>query len=190
MIPLWLVTVVLGLLVLLVVWRCTRHDSKDKRSSTSTQQSENFIRCHGALQELLSTVIPSLQRTIDLWHQTTAQNISQCTCIPPNHPSYKKPKHSCQGFTWVKAIESATYPPSAKGSLQWRNANSALFHQDPLEVMKLFVLRIPDVNQTYSTLGDFDAASVLMIMSKFAPFQGGNQAVYDQVTKVKKPADI
>ena len=147
---------------------------------------ENFIRCHAALQTLLSKTLPCLQNTLDLWHHQTTQRLKSCTtpnqCQPNRKPSSKI--NSCQTcMDWAKAIEAEVYPHSKVGSLQWANVNPTKFGKDPLEVIKLFVLRIP-ANQVFSTLGDFDAASLLMIMWKFKEFHHGNQAVYDQVLKV------
>ncbi|XP_072048548.1 uncharacterized protein [Amphiura filiformis] len=147
---------------------------------------DNFIRCHAALHELLSRTIPSLQNAVDVWHhKTTTQPCSN----PAQCPPYKKPSlknKSCQEcIAWATAIEAQVYPPWTVGSLQWMNANSTLFSKDPLEAMKLFVLRMPANNiNTYSTLADFDTASLLMIMGKFKEFHHGDQIVYDNIQKI------
>ena len=151
---------------------------------------DNFIRCHAAIHTLLMKVVPSLQYAIDAWHTsiTTKSTTKQCsqsaTCPPYKKPSAKN--NSCpECIAWVTAIEAQVYPPSASGSLQWMNANPVLFHTVPLEVIKLFVLRMPaQQRNAYSSLTDFDAASLLMIMGKFKPFHKGYQAMFDMIQKV------
>ncbi len=158
---------------------------------------DNFIRCHAALHSLLSHTIPSLQYVIDAWHQKTTATTKPCSnptskpCSNPTPPCspYKKPtakNNFCpECIAWATAIEAQVYPPSTSGSLQWMNANPVLFCKDPLEVIKLFVLRMPtNQRNAYSSLGDFDTASLLMIMAKFKAFHHGNQAVFDMIQKV------
>ncbi len=65
------------------------------------------------------------------------------------------------------------------------NANPLLFNTVPLEVIKLFVLRTPaQQRNAYSALGDFDAASLLIIMGKFKAFHKGDQAMFDMIQKI------
>ncbi|XP_072049085.1 uncharacterized protein [Amphiura filiformis] len=148
--------------------------------------SENFNRCLTALQVLLSKTLPRLQHAIDTWHHQTTHNIPPC--VTPNLcPQKKKPStknKACQGcIDWVAAIEAEVHPPTIVGSLQWTNANPTLFSKDPLEVIKLFVLR-QQGHQSYSQLADFDHASLLMIMGKFKPFHQGDQDVSKRVQRV------
>ena len=75
------------------------------------------------------------------------------------------------------------HPKHLSGSLQWMNVHPSSFNDDPLEVIKLFVLRIQG-NQMYSQLSDFDHASLLMIMGKFKPFHNGDRNVVENVQKV------
>ncbi len=120
-------------------------------------------------------------------HNTTKSATKQCsqstTCPPYKKPSAKN--NSCpECIAWVTAIEAQVYPPSASGSLQWMNANSVLFHLVPLEAIKHFVLRMPaQQRNAYSALGDFDAASLLM-MGKFKHFHKGDQAMFDMIQKI------
>ena len=149
---------------------------------------ENFIRCHAALHALLKAFLPCLQNTIDSWHHQAKQTHPPCS-NPNKCPPKKKPStmiNSCpECINWANVIEAEVYPPTAKGSLQWMNGNSTLFSKDPLEVMKLFVLRIP-TNQTVSTLGDFDTGSLLTIMSKFHNFHQGDRTTFDKINKASK----
>ena len=158
------------------------------QASQRFQLQDNFMKCLVVLQTFLSHTIPSLQNAIDSWHQKTTMTIPPCS-NPTKCPPFKKPStknHSCpECIAWATAIEAQVYPPSAVGSLQWMNADSTLFSKDPLEVVKLFVLRMPvNQRQTYSKLDDFDAASLLMIMSKFSAFHNGDQNVFDNIQKV------
>ena len=155
--------------------------------SMSQTPKENFMRCHAALHTLLTAILPCLQNAVDLWHHQTKQTHPPCSnpnqCPPKKKPSAKI--HSCQEcINWANVIEAEVYPPTVKGSLQWMNGNSTLFGKDPLEVMKMFVLRIP-ANQTFSTFGDFDTASLLMIMSKFREFHQGDQTTFDKINKAR-----
>ncbi|XP_072022106.1 uncharacterized protein [Amphiura filiformis] len=149
---------------------------------------DNFIRCHAALHTLLSHTIPSLQHAVDTWHHKTTVTTQPCSnpaqCPPFKRPSLKN-KSCPECITWATAIEAQVYPPWNVGSLQWMNANSTLFSKDPLEAIKLFILRMPaNQGNTYSTLGDFDTASLLMIMGKFKEFHLGDQMVFDNIQKV------
>ena len=159
------------------------------RKSQDPKAQDHFTKCLVALHTLLDHTIPSLQNAIDLWHQKTTMTIQPCS-NPTQCPAFKKPttkNNSCPGcIAWVTAIEAQVYPPFAAGSLQWMNADSTLFSKDPLQVIKLFVLRMPvNQRQAYSKLDDFDAASLLMIMGKFSGFHNGDQAVYDNIQKVR-----
>ena len=152
----------------------------------STSARENFMRCHSAMHTLLTAILPCLQNAIDLWHHQAKRAYPPCSapsaCVAKKKPSAKV-KSCPECINWAHAIETQVYPTTATGTLQWINANSTLFSKDPLEVMKLFVLRIP-ANQTFSTLGDFDTASLLMIMSKFKEFHRGDKSTSDQINKV------
>ncbi|XP_072043457.1 uncharacterized protein [Amphiura filiformis] len=148
---------------------------------------DNFVMCHAALHTLLSHIIPSLQNAIDTWHKKTTATIQPCSnpaqCRPYTKPSKN---YSCQEcIAWAMAIEAQVYPLSTIFSLKWMNANSTKFSKDPFEAMKLFALRIPgNQRNMYSTLSDFDTASLLMIMGKFKEFHLGDQSVFDNIQKV------
>ncbi len=149
---------------------------------------DNFIRCHRALHILLENAIPSLQNVIDLWHLRTKDVSKPCSnptqCLPYKKPSQKN-KSCPECIVWAGAIEDQVYPPSSC-SLQWMNGNPVHFYDNPLEVIKLFVLRMPaSQRDTYSSFHDFDSASLLMIMTKFKEFNQGNQALVDMIEKVR-----
>ena len=169
------------------VWKMAQHYSTQGLPDSSAQ--DRFNKCHAALHTVLSHIIPSLQNAIDSWHLKTKGTVPPCS-NPAQCPPFKKPStknNSCQGcIAWAKVIEAQVYPPSSVVSLQWMNANPTLFSKDPLETIKPFVLRMPtNPRQTYSHLGDFDAASLLMIMGKFKEFHQGDQAVFDIIQKVR-----
>ena len=75
------------------------------------------------------------------------------------------------------------YPPNSSGSLPWQNINPTLLHVDPIEAAKIFVLRLQP-GAVYTNVGDFDSASLLMIMMKFQNFHQGDQVKYDAIKKV------
>ena len=146
----------------------------------------NYAICIALIQSVVESTIPSLQHALDTWHYQIKQTIQPCA-TPNQCPQNKKPsaknKACKECIAWVTAIEKEVYPSTAVGSLQWTNVNPKAFRNDPLEVIKLFVLRIP-AGKTFSLLSDFDAASLLMIMSKFKTFHGGDQSVFEQIQKV------
>ena len=77
-----------------------------------------------------------------------------------------------------------TPPPNKTPNLpQWANVNPTILHRDPVEVAKAFVLRLPQ-GQSYGSIGDFDSASVLMIMMRFEQFHHGDHAKYGLIKKV------
>ena len=80
----------------------------------------------------------------------------------------------------------------------WGNVNTSDLGNSHLEVAKAFVLRLPNkplqgtgaigaavtASKPYSRLEDFDSASLLMIMTRFKDFHGGDQASFEIIEKV------
>ena len=93
-------------------------------------------------------------------------------------------------------------PPSSQISqkspqIVWGNVNTSALGNSHVEVAKAFVLRLPNKplqgtvifgaasgSKSYSRLDDFDSASLLMIMTRFRDFHGGDQASYEIIEKV------
>ena len=151
--------------------------------------SDNYVRCHQAIQELCKKSIPCIRMVLETWHQQVKSSLSSCT-TPQICGSIKgkaNDKKGCQACVdWANALELATYwPPNTSGTLAWTNVNPTLLHKDPVEAAKAFVLRLP-AGTIYSDVGDFDAASLLMIMMKFKEFNQGDQSKYQTIKKVKK----
>ena len=150
---------------------------------------DNFVRCHEAVHLVCSAIAPSIQRTLDDWHQRNLGNFGCCTS-PQSKPCPNKGKpvarkgycRSCEN--WGQAIENAYFPQYSSASIKWGNVNPTLFCKDPIEVAKVFVLRLQQC-QTYNTLDDFDAASILMLGVHFAPYHRGDQAFSGKIEKVK-----
>ncbi|XP_072014741.1 uncharacterized protein [Amphiura filiformis] len=151
---------------------------------------DNFVRCHEAVGEAVqlvcSEILPSLQKVLEDWHERRLRNLNTCTQSCPNNGKPTQKKGFCQScVAWRKAIEQAYFPQSNTVSMKWNNVDPTLFCKDPMEVAKIFVLRLPQ-GQLYDSLYDFDAASLLMFAMHFAPYHQGNQAFYDQLQKVFK----
>ena len=153
--------------------------------------SDNYVRCHQAIQEVCKTSIPCIRTVLETWHQQVQSSLFSCTtpqtCGPIKGKPTVKKKGSCQACVdWANALELATYlPPNTSGTLAWSNVNPTLLHKDPVEAAKAFVLRLQS-GTTYSDVGDFDAASLLMIMMKFKEFNQGDQSKYWTIKKVNR----
>ena len=159
-----------------------------RRKTTVLSSRENFMKCHEALHTLLKAIIPCLKNVIDSWHQKVKQTHAPCSnpnqCPPNKKPSAKI--KSCQEcINWANVIEAEVYPPTAKGTLQWTNVKSTLFSENSIEFIKLFAIRI-QANQSFSTLDDFDTASLLMVMSKFNQFHHGDKTTFDKINSVSQ----
>ena len=156
----------------------------------TSNDSDNYVRCHQAVQLVCEHSIPCIQNVLSKWHKNLQQTLSPCTaahqCPGKGKPkAIKQGKGSCNAcVAWGNALEAAVYPPNSSGTLPWANINPSLLHKDPLEAAKIFVLRLqPGVVLT--DVGDFDSASLLMIMMKFNDFHQGDQVKYDIIKKVK-----
>ena len=93
-------------------------------------------------------------------------------------------KGSCAScVSWGEAVKAEIYPPG--GQIQWSNVNSTMFSANPFEVAKAFVHQMKP-GKTYSTFGDFDSASLLMIMMGIKEFHQSDQASYTIIKKVRR----
>ncbi|XP_072038581.1 NLR family CARD domain-containing protein 4-like [Amphiura filiformis] len=147
---------------------------------------DNFVRCHEAVQLVCSAILPTLQKVLEDWHQRSLRNLGTCVQSCPNKGKPNPKKGFCPNcVAWGIAIEQAYFPQFTIGSMKWNNVDPTLFCKDPMEVAKVFVLRLPQ-GQVYGCLDDFDAASLLMLAMHFTPYHQGNQAFYDTLQKVFK----
>ena len=148
---------------------------------------DNFVRCHEAVHLVCSAILPSIQKTLDDWHQRNLGNLGCCTS-PQSCPNKGKPvarKGFCKSCVdWGQAIENAYFPQSNTLSIKWVNINPTLFCKDPIEAAKVFVLRLPQ-GHSYNSVDDFDAASLLMLALHFGPYHQSDQIFFDKLEKVK-----
>ncbi len=149
--------------------------------------ADNYARCHQAVQLVCAAAIPCIQSVLTNWHNSVKQKLTACK-TPQTCPTKGKPKTgrgSCSSCVdWSKELEAVVYPPNLSGSLPWANLNPTLLHTDPMEAAKVFVLRLqPGV--VYSDVGDFDAASLIMIMMKFVEFHRGDVTLHAKIKKVR-----
>ncbi|XP_072016963.1 NLR family CARD domain-containing protein 4-like [Amphiura filiformis] len=149
-------------------------------------ETENYVRCHQAVQLVCAEAIPCIQNVLTNWHKTLQQRLKPCIS-PQTCPTKGKPKNgkgSCNACVdWGDALEKVVYPPNSSGTLPWANINPTLLHTDPIEAAKVFVLRLQP-GAVYTDVGDFDSASLIMIMMKFVEFHQGDVATYDTIKKV------
>ena len=150
-------------------------------------EKDNFIRLHSAVQYVCQEALPCITDTIQKWHQLQSQSLQPCQspqqCAVKGKP---KPGKSCPAcVAWGNAIETVYYRPPTQPNIQipWGNVNPTRLHQDSIEVAKAFVLRLVP-GKGYTSLGDFDAASLLMIMMNFTNFHSGDASFYDRIKDV------
>ena len=145
---------------------------------------DNFIRSHEGIQVVCAAILPSIQKTLTQWHQQQQTVLGYCTsphtCKSKGRPVVNKSCPSC--VQWGQAIETAYYPQSNIKSIPWANINPTLLGIDFIQVAKAYALRLPGT--VYKDLGDFDAASLLMIMLHFQPFHQGDVMIPDKISKV------
>ena len=146
---------------------------------------DNFIRSHEAIQVVCAAILPSIQKTLRQWHQQQQRALGYCTsphtCKSKGRPVVNKSCQSC--VQWGQAIEAAYYPQSNIKSIPWTNINPTLLGIDFIQVTKAYTLRLQQ-GLVYKDLGDFDAASLLMMMLRFQPFHQGDATIPDKINKV------
>ncbi|XP_072047311.1 uncharacterized protein [Amphiura filiformis] len=151
-----------------------------------------YYKVYKGLHLLTYEVLPAVDNALKVWHISKQQTLPSCT---GHCPDGKKPKlpASCQSCVdWCNAIEAALYPPPnppAKPQLTWQNINQSNLMKNHIEVAKAFVLRLPKSKTNpgstqYTSISDFDSASVLMMMARFSGFHGGDKVSYDTIMKV------
>ena len=162
--------------------------------------SDAYYRVYKALHLVTHEAIPCVDNCLKVWHANQQQTLPPCSVLGPLQcPDGKKPKvpSSCQEcVAWANAVEAtlyqpATNPPSAKPQMTWQNVNSSNLGKSHVECAKAFVLRLPKKHasagassQLYTSVSDFDSASLLMIMARFEDFHQGDQTSYDVIMKV------
>ncbi|XP_072037295.1 NLR family CARD domain-containing protein 4-like [Amphiura filiformis] len=142
-----------------------------------------YYKCFKGLHLVTQKAIPCVDNCLKVWH--AKQAIPSCTT--GNCPKGKKPKQpaSCQNcIGWGNAIEASVYhPPSSKTQVTWTNVSSSSLSKIHVEIAKAFVLRLPN-KKPYESIADFDTASLLMIMTRFQEFHGGDYTSYENISKI------
>ena len=159
--------------------------------------SDAYYRVYKALHLVTHEALPCVDNCLKVWHAQQIQKLSPCTAQCPNGKK-PKPPASCQNcVAWGTAIEGALYQPTANPSsatpqLTWANVSQSNLSKSHVEVAKAFVLRLPKKQgfsgastQHYTSVSDFDSASLLMIMARFTDFHHGDRASYDGIIKVR-----
>ncbi|XP_072015830.1 uncharacterized protein [Amphiura filiformis] len=151
-----------------------------------------YYKVYKGLHLLTYEALPCVDNALKVWHSHQQQTLPPCA---GHCPDGKKPKlpASCQNcINWGNAVEAALYPPAippAKPQITWQNINQSNLGKDHIEAAKAFTLRLPKNKANpglpqYTSISDFDSASVLMIMTRFSEFHGGDQVSYNKITKV------
>ncbi|XP_072048815.1 uncharacterized protein, partial [Amphiura filiformis] len=151
---------------------------------------DSYYRVHKALHLVAHEAIPCVDKCLSTWHANQA--IPSCTgqCPIGKKP---KPQTSCQNcLAWCQAVEGAFYyQPPQTPQITWSNINPSDLGKAYVEVGKAFVLRLPHkqtkaaaASSQYNSMSDFDSASLLMIMARFAGFHYGTKSSYDTIMKV------
>ncbi|XP_072044865.1 uncharacterized protein [Amphiura filiformis] len=153
-------------------------------AASSAPVSENYVKACEAIQALCFISLPTVEASVERWHQIQQQQMQPCLgtaqCLPNKKPTPKS--GACKPcIDWANAVQSTFYP-HGKG-VQWRNVNAALFHKDPVEVAKGFVFIIPP-GQNCTTFGDFDIGGILKLMMGFADYHNGDPACYANMQQV------
>ena len=159
--------------------------------------SDAYYRVYKALHLVTHEALPCVDNCLKVWHAQQLQVLSPCTAQCPDGKKPKLPASCPNCIAWGTAIEGALYQPPANPSsttlqLAWANVNQSNLSKSHVEVAKAFVLRLPKKQgntganiQHYRSVSDFDSASLLMIMARFAAFHHGDQASYDTIIKVR-----
>ena len=162
----------------------TRIQGKPEKKMSLTPE-QNIEKCQHAIETVCKKAVPSIKKCIWDWQQRQRLTLGSCsgtgTC-PTTGGKPKASKGSCAScVSWGQAVEAEIYPPG--GQIQWSNVNPTRLSTDPFEVAKAFVLRLK-TRKNYYTFGDFDPASLLMIMMGFQEFHQGDPALHSVIKKV------
>ena len=153
--------------------------------TNNSNSKTNFIRCHEAIQLICSLSMPLVRLSIEQWHQMMQTHLQNCTT--PHCPAKGKPnakRGSCPSCVqWGVALQNTHSPSQNLVNPQWPNVNPTLLHKDPVEVAKAFVLRLPK-GHICRSFGDFDVASILMMMVHFKGFHRGIKQHREHIEKV------
>ncbi|XP_072025968.1 uncharacterized protein [Amphiura filiformis] len=154
----------------------SKHDTM--ATSGCVVDSDAYYRCYKALHLVTHEAIPCVDQCLQVWQGNQALP----PCTTGQCSSGKKPKQptSCQSCEdWGKILQAAAY----KSQITWSNVSSTNLSKSHVEVAKAFVLRLQR-QKTYTKIVDLDSASLLMIMTRFQPFHGGDQTSFEVIQKV------
>ncbi len=162
---------------------------------STVSEQDAYYKVIKGLTYLTRETLPCVDNVIKVWHKNKQRTLPSCTAAIGQCPDGRKPKSpaSCQRCVdWGNAIQTALYLPPVARKLQitWQNVNPSNLGKSHIEAAKGYVLRLPKNKASpgtsqYTRLSDFDSASILMIMAAFTEFHGGNQTIYETITKVR-----
>ncbi|XP_072047932.1 uncharacterized protein [Amphiura filiformis] len=119
-------------------------------------------------------VLPCVENVITKWHAEKKATLQPCQMSPKctNYAAEDPP--NCQNCSnWTLAIRSAVWLPEGqlklnpqRLQLQFGNVDLFRMHDDPLEVAKVFALRLPP-GHSIKSFSDLDLASLLQILMRF-----------------------
>ncbi|XP_072042177.1 uncharacterized protein [Amphiura filiformis] len=155
-----------------------------KNQAIDAPDIENYAKVCEAIQVLCYVSLPTVQASVEKWHQTHQQLMHPCLgtgqCLPGRKPTPKS--GACQPcIDWGNAVKNECYPIGK--DVEWRNVNASLFHKDPVEVAKGFVFKMPH-GLKFTTFGDFDVGGILKLMMTFSDYHSGDQDCYNKIEQV------
>ena len=123
-----------------------------------------------------------MEASLTQWHQDQKKHNRPCLnsihCQPNKKPTARS--GACQPCVdWANTVQAVC---SGK-DIQWSNTNVALFQQDPVEVAKGFVFKVPR-GQQVTTFGDLDVGGILKLMMGFKVYHKGDQVCHDKIAEV------
>lgn len=178
-------------------------------SSRELQEFHNYVQCHLAVQLVCEkAVVPCVEHVIKDWHakkqvilHTTNQQVTLQPCLSPGRcPSRvtdnkrrRQPFHCpvhpipcIRCIQWCHAIESLYWTngrPQKDAQVTWRNINPTQLFHDYVEFSKAFAVGLPP-GAGPTSFNDFDPASLLKIMMRFADCHRNNKTNHDIFQKV------
>ncbi len=160
--------------------------------ASTVSDTSAYYKVFKGLHFLIYEALPCVDNAIKVWHKNKRRTLPSCTGQCPDGRKPKLPVSCQRCVDWGNAIETALYQPPVARKLQitWQNVSSSNLGKSYIEVAKGYVLRLPKNKASHGTsqytrLSDFDSASILMIMAAFKEFHGGNQTIYETITKVR-----
>ena len=155
--------------------------------------SDGYIRCFKTLLYVTELSIPLVDVALKKWHGAQQKNLQPCsrprlgspsnsaTCSDNGKP--KLPSSCVNCVAWGQAVENVYFSQSDKETIQWSNVNPAYFHKSHVAVAEAFVQGL-ERDKQYTKIDHFDHVSLLMIMTRFQEFHGGDLKKFNIIKKV------